>query len=128
MPIDQRAGHAVVHEVGRAGRLGRDDRQRASHRLQRHVAERLGDRGVEEDVGAGERAGKIGRRSAGRVKIASGSCCSNQARAGPSPMTSTRCLTPSAREGVDRVGEDVEALFHHDPAEEGDDHLIVGDA
>ena len=31
-------------------------------------------------------------------------------------------------EGVDRVGKHVEALFHDDPAEEGDDHLVVGDA
>ena len=31
-------------------------------------------------------------------------------------------------ESVDRVGEDVEALFHHHPAKEGDDHLVIGDA
>ena len=37
-------------------------------------------------------------------------------------------LEPARREGVDRVGEDVEALFHDDPAEEGDDHFVVGDA
>ena len=35
---------------------------------------------------------------------------------------------PRSIEGVDGVGEDVEALLHHDPAEEGDDHLIVGDS
>ena len=29
------------------------------------------------------------------VKIASGSCCSNHGRAGPSPITSTRCFSPS---------------------------------
>ena len=30
--------------------------------------------------------------------------------------------------GVDRVGEHVEPFFEHQPAEEGDDHLVVGDA
>ena len=49
-------------------------------------------------------------------------------RAGPSPITSTLSLTPCARRRVDRVGEHVEALFQHQPAEEGDDHVIVGDA
>ena len=31
-------------------------------------------------------------------------------------------------EGVDRVGEDVETLFHDDPAKEAHDQLVVGDA
>lgn len=33
----------------------------------------------------------------------------------------------AALELVDRVGEDVEPLFHHQPAEEGDDGDIVAD-
>ena len=37
-------------------------------------------------------------------------------------------LEPERRERMDGVGKDVEPLFHHHPAKEGDDHLIVGDA
>ena len=62
------------------------------------------------------------------MKIASGSCCSNHGRAGPFADDQHAVLEPALGEGVDRVGKDVEALFHHDPAEEGDDHLVVGDA
>ena len=35
---------------------------------------------------------------------------------------------PAVDQREDRIGEDVEAFFHHDPAEEGDDHLVVVDA
>src|SRR5437763_10706478 len=31
-------------------------------------------------------------------------------------------------EGMDRVREHVEALFHDDPTEEGDDHFVIGNA
>ena len=31
-------------------------------------------------------------------------------------------------ERVDGIGKHVEALFHHDPAKEGDDQFVVGDA
>ena len=34
----------------------------------------------------------------------------------------------AAGEPVDRVGEDVEALFHHQPADEADHRHVVGDA
>ena len=57
--LDQGAGDAVDDQAGRAGGGRRDDGQRAGHRFQRDVAKRLGDRGVEQDVGAGERAGDI---------------------------------------------------------------------
>ena len=49
-------------------------------------------------------------------------------RAGPSPMTSTWCLTLRSASASMRIGEHVEALFHHQPAEEGDDQLVVLDA
>src|SRR3546814_16065314 len=34
----------------------------------------------------------------------------------------------AAAQRVDRVGKDVKPLFHHQPAEEGDDRRIVADA
>ena len=36
-------------------------------------------------------------------------------------------MSPSSAKAVNRVSEDVEALFHDDTAEEGDHHLVVGD-
>ena len=81
--LDQRAGLAVADQAGRAGRGGGDDRQRAGHRFQRDVAERLGDRRVEEHVGRW-RARRRGRSPVSwPVKMASGRRSSNQARAGP---------------------------------------------
>ena len=60
--VDQHAGLTVADQVGRAGRFRGDDRQRAGHRFQRDVAERFGDRRIEEHVRARERAGEISPR------------------------------------------------------------------
>ena len=63
------------------------------------------------------------------VKIASGSRSSNQARAGPSPITSTLMLAPRARSSASIASANTSRPFSmHQPAEEGDDHLVVGDA
>ena len=117
---------AVADQVGGAGRLGGDHRQAAGHGFERDVAERLGDRRVEEHVGAGERAREV---VAGLL--------ADEDRVGqlllePRPRRAFAddqhaVLMPRSIEGVDRVGEDVEALLHHQPAEEDDDHLIVAE-
>jgi len=56
---DQFAGLVVFHQALAAGRLGRHDRQAASHRFQCHIAEGFGDRGVEQHIHAGDPATEI---------------------------------------------------------------------
>ena len=62
------------------------------------------------------------------MKIASGNCSSNHGARRALADHQHAVLDLVRGEGVDRVGKDVEALFHHDPAEEGDHQLVVGDA
>ena len=83
----------TCNQAGRPGGLGGDDRKARGHRLQRHVAERLGDRGVEEHVIERRRGRDRAGDLAGEHRV--GSCCSNQSRAGPSPTTRTRSFAPS---------------------------------
>ena len=109
------------------GRLGRDHRQPQAIASSVTLPNASVIDGIEEQVGAGERAGEIvAGQLAGEDRV-------GQLLLEPRPRRAFAdhqhaVLEPALGEGVDRVGKDVEALFHHDPAEEGDDHFVVGDA
>ena len=83
--------------------------------------------GLKNTSRAGQRSGKVGRRPAGRRKSRSGRRSSNHARAGPSPMTSTWCRTPRSASTSIASANTSRPFSMHDPAEEGDDQLVVVD-
>ena len=61
------------------------------------------------------------------ANTASGTRSANQSRAGPFADHQHLVRHAALVELADHVGEDVEALFHHQPAEKADRDLVVGD-
>eukprot|EP01136_Pigoraptor_vietnamica_P011094 Opistho-1_new@49506 len=121
--LDQPAGAAVRDQCRRARHIGGDDCKATRHRLQVHIAERLGHAGVDQDVGAGHRAAQCGAlQMAGEDGI-------GHALLEPAAR---RTLADDERadhlarcaQGIDRVGEDAQPLFLHQPPEEERDDIV----
>ena len=124
---NQTPGEVVGDEAAAARRARRNDGQPRRHRLQGHVAERLRDRWIEQHVHRGDGAAEIlTALEAGEDRIGEPLFEPFARR----PLADDQHLVPhpATREPVDRLGKDVEALFHHEPADEADHRLVVGDA
>ena len=124
---DEEAGLSLVDEVAGAGRVGGDDGHARGHRLQRDVAEGLGDRRVEEHVHRRDRATELGAaleagedraRHLAREPVARGAVADHE------QLVADAAIGERAGD----LGEDVEPLLLHQPAEEADRDLVVGDA
>ena len=121
----QPPGHTLGNKAGAPGRARGDHGQPARHGFEGDIAEGLGDAGVEEDVAAGERlperlaglepgkdrAGQIGSEPAARRAVAD----------------HQHLVRHAARAQLDdRLGEHVEAFLHHQPPEEHDGDVRLG--
>ena len=116
-----------VDQALAAGRDRRDHRQAGRHRLERDVAEGLGHRRIEQHVHRGDRAAEIGAAlEAGEDRV--GQPLLEPVARRPVADHQHLVADLAAGEPVDRVGEDVEALFHHQPADEADRRHVVLDA
>ena len=123
--IDQDPGRPVAHQAGRASGQGGDHRQSARHRFLCDIAERLGDRRVEEHVGAGQRNGEIVAGLLADEDRAGGQIGLEPAARRPVADHQHAMPDLALDRRVDRIDEHVEPLFHHDPAEERDDHFVI---
>ena len=97
VPIDEQAVDAVVHDLARAGRARRDDRNAARHRFDQHVAEPFVARGQREDVGARDvlpRVAPGSRRARPRRRDRVAAICSRIAASrSPCPRMNSRAGT-----------------------------------
>ena len=125
--FDEGSRHPVANDAVGARGGGGDDRKPARHRFECDVAECLGHRGIEEDVGTGERAGEVGadllaeKNGLGQAIGEPGS-----GRAVADDEDAVR--DPACGEQVAGIAENVEALFEDQPAKEADDDFVIGDA
>ena len=121
---DEIARLSMLDDACAAGGAGGHDRQPTRHGFKGHIAEGFGDRRIEEDVARCQRVGEI------RAALKADETGVGQPRFKPfarRPFADHDDLVGHAAplEHVDGVGEDVEPLFHHEPAEKGDRGHIV---
>jgi hypothetical protein len=110
-----------------AGGDRRHHRQPRRHRLQCDVAERLGHRRIEQHVHRRHRPAEVRPRlEAGEDRVGKPPLEPVLRR----PLADDQHLVAhlAALQAVDRLGEDVEPLLHHQPADEADHRLVVADA
>ncbi|PAV68695.1 hypothetical protein WR25_11901 [Diploscapter pachys] len=125
--IDEEAGDAVLHQIDRARRARGDDGNAGGHGFGGDVAEGFGDRGVEEDVHRRDRAAEVVARLEAREDRVRGLLREPVFRRA---LADDEHLVRHAAAGelFHHLGKDVEPLFLHQPAEETDRDLMIGDA
>ena len=122
--IDQRARLAIRDQAGASGRAGSDHGQATRHCFERDVPKGFGDRGVEEDIGAGQRSTEV------RAGLKTGE-----------DRLRHRILEPGARRTVadhqhlvrhtpfaqeaHSIGEHAEPFLHDEPSEKRDGDVAI---
>src|SRR3546814_6422689 len=124
---DQASGDAFADQTFAARGLGRDDRQVASHRLQRHIAECFSNRGIEQDIHRRNGTAQI------RAHLKSRKDAGGEAILEPLPRWSVaydqNAMPPTAGgQPVNTVGKDIQSLLHDETTDETDDWLVIGNA